>query len=406
LAEAFQHGRTVVPFGGATKLRRGNPPASADLALGLSGLRAIADYDPGNLVVKVQAGAVLADVRRLVAADNLVLPVGHAVPHRSTIGGCLAVNDHHLKRLLYGRVKDCVLGVTVVLASGERVHFGGATIKNVSGYDVGKLFLGSLGTLGVIVDCHVRLRPAPLAEAGLIAALRSTGDALDAALCLADAPVPPAAVQVLSPLYVALLPKLRSCLRHPVNAAVLSLFEGHADAVAGQLREAAEIARDGGVGGAVDVGGAEGVGGAMHVGGAEGVGGVLEEIGEVQRVAQPAFPCAAAISVPLSAVGSLVAALDEAAVGHDIEAAYRLDCGVGTGEVLARGTSSLAFLRRIRAVAESVGGNLTLLWGWQALEGRFDAWGEPPQSIDLSRRIKAEMDPKSMLNPGRYVGGM
>jgi FAD/FMN-containing dehydrogenase len=371
-----------------------------------------------------------------------VLPVGHVAPRWSTIGGCLATNDHHIKRLHYGRVKDSVLGVDVLLADGRRACFGGSTIKNVSGYDVGSLFLGALGTLAVIVECSLRLRPAPLAEAALLVPMRSSKDAVDAALCTGGSPLAPAGLHVLSSLYMKAMPSLRALLGHAGRPWVLSLFEGHPRAVESQVSRALALSRDQSAGGAglivPEAGGqprlVAGTSGRptaagppapadspAALGGASQSGergplvellpgysheSLVEELGEVQLAAEGTFDCAAAFSVPVSAVGGLVSRLQEGPATEGVEVAYRVDCGVGTGEILVRGAGGAAFLRRIRAAAERDGGSVSLLWGWRALGGGFDAWGGPPETIDLARKIKGELDPRNTLSPGRYVGGI
>lgn len=418
MAEAFMVGSSVIAFGESTRMELGNPPARVELAVCLSRLRAIVDYDPGNLVVKAQAGAKLRDLRELAAGDSLVLPVGRAATQRGTLGGCLATNDHHLMRSLYGRVKDSVLGITAALANGDRVHFGGRVVKNVSGYDVGKLFLGSLGTLGVIIECELRLRPAPLAEAALLVPMRSSEGAADTAMRIGDSPLAPAALQIISASYLTLLPRLQSLVPYPNRPAVLTLFEGHGKAVARQLGEALGLCGDRAIGGHLAI-----VPEADHRPDVRakttdklaqytelqheyGHVALMRELEEALQTAKGTFDCAAAFSVSLSAVEPLVALLEEAA-GDDVAAAYRVDCGVGTGEILVRGRGSLAYLRRVRAACEAgSSGNLTLLWGRRALDGDFDAWGTPPGSFGLLRRIKTQMDPKNMMSPGRHVGGI
>ena len=164
MARAAEAGAAIVPCGGGSKLALGNPPSRVDLLLRTSALDRTVEYDAENLVITVEAGATIDGVQSRVAGDGLFLPVDPALPWRATIGGVLACNVHGPKRLSYGSLRDLLLGMKVVLTDGEIVRFGGRTIKNVSGYDLSKLFIGSLGTLGVIVEATFRLMPVAARE--------------------------------------------------------------------------------------------------------------------------------------------------------------------------------------------------------------------------------------------------
>ena len=168
VAEARRLGLVVAPTGGGSKLSLGNRPRAIDLLLDLSRLDEVVEYDPENLVLTAQAGSSMRSLQSRVAEHHLVIPVDPAMPDCASLGGVLATNDHGPRRLRYGSLRDVVLGMSVVLANGDLIKCGGRTIKNVSGYDLTKLFIGSLGALGVIVQATLRLLPAPAAEGLLL----------------------------------------------------------------------------------------------------------------------------------------------------------------------------------------------------------------------------------------------
>src|SRR5665648_531709 len=134
-------------------------------------LAAITEYDPDNLVVTAGAGVTVAALRDLAASDGLVFPLDPPSPDRATLGGVLSTNDHGPHRLVHGSLRDVVLGLTAVLVGGERVRAGGRTIKNVTGYDLTRLFVGSFGSLGIVSEATVRLLPGPACEHVLSASL-------------------------------------------------------------------------------------------------------------------------------------------------------------------------------------------------------------------------------------------
>ena len=171
-------GAAVAPWGGGTAMGLGNPPARLDVVICLDRLTRIVEFDAANLVVSAEAGVRLADLERVLAAKREFLPLDPARMDRRTVGGVVATNASGPSRLLYGLARDLVLGMRVVLGTGERVRCGGKVIKNVSGYDMNKILIGSLGTLGLITEVTFKLLPMPATRAtvaGVFADLAQAG---------------------------------------------------------------------------------------------------------------------------------------------------------------------------------------------------------------------------------------
>lgn len=185
---AALEGLTVVPRGGGTKLGWGPPPTSADVVLDLSGLDAVLDHQAGDLIVEAQAGATLATLRETVGKEGQRLVVDETASG-ATVGGSLATHASGPERLLVGTVRDLLIGVTMVRADGVVAKAGGRVVKNVAGYDLGKLFTGSFGTLGLITEVSVRLHPLPGRTATVVGRCADPHRLAAAAMALARQPL-------------------------------------------------------------------------------------------------------------------------------------------------------------------------------------------------------------------------
>ena len=150
---------SVVPRGGGTKLTWGNPPSRADVILSTQRLNRILEHAAGDMTATVQAGCTVAAFAQHLAAGGHRLALDPLWPARATIGGILATHDSGALRATFGSLRDHLIGVTVALADGTLAKSGGKVVKNVAGYDLPKLMIGSFGTLGVIVEATFRLYP-------------------------------------------------------------------------------------------------------------------------------------------------------------------------------------------------------------------------------------------------------
>ena len=161
LQVAGEVGATVAPWGGGTQQRLGYPPAQLDLAVSTARLDAIVEWEPRDLTACIQAGATLEKVQSALAEQGQQLPIDAPAALRATVGGLVATNTSGPRRWLYGGWRDQIIGMQMALPSGDVVKSGGRVVKNVQGYDLAKLFIGSLGTLGVVTQVNVKLTPLP-----------------------------------------------------------------------------------------------------------------------------------------------------------------------------------------------------------------------------------------------------
>ncbi|GAK04918.1 glycolate dehydrogenase, FAD-binding subunit GlcE [Geomicrobium sp. JCM 19037] len=161
LQEAQTKKQTVIPTGNGSKRGFGGVTEDADIELSLKNMNRILEHSAGDMTVTVQPGANFQDVQDQLAEYKQMIPIDPYRPADATIGGVIASNDSGPKRALYGSARDHVIGLRVAHPSGEVLRSGGKVVKNVAGYDMNKLFIGSMGTLGVMTECTFKLRPIP-----------------------------------------------------------------------------------------------------------------------------------------------------------------------------------------------------------------------------------------------------
>ena len=198
LTAAAALGLTVVPRGSGSRLDWAVPPAACDLIADTSLLNQVIEHAAGDLVVTVQAGVHLGDLAKVLAAagQRLALDTPALAGPAGTAGGAIATNLAGPLRFRYGAPRDLLIGITVVRADGTVARSGGKVVKNVAGYDLGKLFAGSYGTLGFITEATFRLHPLPEATAWISLGCRDPAAAAAAVRAIADSPVAPAAVEL------------------------------------------------------------------------------------------------------------------------------------------------------------------------------------------------------------------
>ncbi len=367
VARAATDGSALLPFGGGTGQDYGGLPGRPAQTLDLSGLNRIVAHEHADLTVTVEAGVRLADLQRTLAQHGQFLPLDPPQPERATIGGVLATDASGGLRLGYGTARDWLIGIAVVDASGNVVRGGGKVVKNVTGYDLPKLHLGALGTLGVIVEATFKVAPRP--EAARTVVVR-----------LPEEPGPAA--------------RFFESLRAVAEPVSLLL---HEDA-AGRFG----VALFHGMTEAVDVGAGRAVALADEAG--LGTPGIYPEELAPQS---PETPLIARLHGPASDAVALHDAV-RAVVG---ESAIALDTLIGVGSVTIAwdgdSESSREALQQLLALAHSRGVAFSLPHAPDALRGAFSSlWWPEPASLPLQRRLKAALDPQNILNPGRFLGGI
>lgn len=369
LALADEHGAAVIPWGGGTHMSLGNPPDRYDIALRTTKLDRVLEYEPADLTVTVEAGVTFGRLQALLRERGQFLPID--APTEATIGGVLATGLSGPSAHAYGLPRDWLLGCRLALADGTIVKGGGRVVKNVAGYDLPKLAVGSLGTLGVIVEATFKVAPLPPAQETLLHTF----------------PTPEAAAALAFAADERGLALRALALRHAEGKALaVCWLAGPAAAVERTARELAALARDAGTerlkGEGSERWWAELTTGEPTIGGV-----------------------ALRASLPPSGVAGFMAALEREA-GVLATTAYPT-----TGIVLAQ-LGDATVERRIEAIerarqrAADAGGSLVVTSAPATVKEHIDVWGDPGSALPLMRRLKQQFDPKGTLNPGRFVSGI
>ena len=376
LAEADRQGQTVAPLGGGTQLDLGNPPAHIDVALETTRLNRVVEYEPADLTVTVQAGIRFAELQRLLGEQGQLLALDPPVSDAATVGGVIATNSSGPLRFSSGTARDLVIGCRVANPDGALTHAGGRVVKNVAGYDLNKLYIGSLGTLGVLVELSFKLAPLPPASRCVVGEFASASATREVLHAVVRSPLAPLAVELVNPAFA------MSCGLSSAWTVVLRVG-GYPAAVERQVRDLSALL--------------DSAGGRVSDAPAE----LWQALAQSRLAAQRQTVLVKA-AAPISG-SAAVADLLSARLGGSVWA------HAGNGVAYAAGDAAdAATLLELRRAVCTLGDNASLVIQRCPLEVKrqLDVWGDVGASLGLMRALKSKLDPRNTLNPGRYVGGI
>lgn len=365
LRVAARHGLSIVPRGNGSKLTWGMPPRHVDLVVDMTDLDRVIEHAAGDLIVVAEAGVQLTKLQRQLAPAGQRLALDETVPG-STIGGIVATSPSGPHRMATGTARDLLIGVTIVRADGVVAKSGGKVVKNVAGYDLGKLLTGSFGTLGLITQAAFRLHPLPPAVRWVQAAAGTESAAGALVESVLHSQTVPTALEIDWP-------------AEGTGSVAVKLagteagVDARSRAVADLLGPAAEILDD--------------------------------APGWTTSYPWAAGGIALKLTCQLSAVAEVLAAARSA----EVPVATRGSAGVGVlyGGLPAGSEPETAkrVVDRLRRTCGSRGGNVIVVDAPADVKAAVDVWGPVP-ALDLMRRVKDQFDPDHRLAPGRFVGGI
>jgi glycolate oxidase FAD binding subunit len=397
LALAHCEELAVVPWGGGTTMALGHPPERLDIVLALPRLNRVLEHEPADLTATVQAGTTMADLQRRLGRRGQWWPVDPPLSALATLGGVLATNASGPKRLLYGTARDLLIGITVVHADGAISKAGGKVTKNVTGYDMMKLYISSLGTLAVIAEATLKLRPLPPSQQLTWSTFASREAAAEVARRLLIGWLLPSAIELVNPPVTAWL---RQTLDGPEGGAGWSLMvgiDGAEPAVARQRRELDALSYAGGATacwtGPDDGSLWQALQSRFRPEGAERMERVAIRVGTVRTQV-------GAILDKLTELGSRLNAPPDLSASFGNGLIYGSFPLNGDGEPPAELTQGLTEMREDLA---SKRGYLVVESAPPSFKMQFDCWGDVGPQAEVMAGLKRAFDPRRVLNPGRFI---
>lgn len=400
VALAAEEGIPVIPWGGGTKMALGAPPPEGGLVVGTRRLDRVVEHEPGDLTATVQAGIRMAPLQAALGAKGQWFSLDPPLAAQATLGGVLAANASGPCRHLYGTARDLVIGIRVVGPDGAVVKGGGKVVKNVAGYDLTKLYIGSLGTLGIIVEATLKLRPRPEVDRAVVVGFSERGRAVAAVAALVASDLLPHSLELVEGGRPGLFERTALAARSGVG--LLLGFDGIPEGVAWQLEEARRLCLESGAETFEP----------LEAERQEAAWGFVRDFG---RVAFDDAVAAARVGVLPAQVGGV---LEQAAgiargLGLRLGASAHAGHGILTLVLAPSGAmeenvilAAVKALRELRELVRGAGGHLALEWAPLAIKEQVEVWDPPSPAVRIMQRIKAQLDPRGIMNPGRFVGGI
>ena len=397
---AAEHSLAVIPCRNLTKIGVGNPPRRYDVAFSLKEMNQVWHYEPADLTISVEPGMKLGDFQHLVGRNGLWLPLDPAGGARASMGGILAANSSGPLRAAYGGPRDMVLGMKIATTEGKVVKTGGRVVKNVTGYDIAKLMIGSYGTLGVIVEASFKLYPLPAARASFVMPLATLDAARQLRRAIQHSHLQPLRLVLLDGAASALV---RAAAPGKVAASDFGPFElwieagGSPRVIERYSRELQELSR------AVTT---------RLVRLETGAEAVWERIADFGTRTAESFPDAVIMKASLPiARGEEFLGHAQAEARNEVQWLASLSLtSVGVVRVCLRAERGarelLAPVERLRQTAQSLGGTLVVERCPHQFKSQVDVWGPAGDDFEVMRKLKEVWDPKGVLAPGRFVGGL
>ena len=417
---ANKAGLGVIPWGAGTMMASGNIPKKYDIAICMLRMNHMLEIDTSNLVVTVEAGVRLRDLQARLATEDdrcylplttlaqeseeficsdrsvsgCFLPIDPMFSDKTTIGGMIATNGSGPKRVYYTLPRDLVIGTKFIDPEGNIVKTGGRTVKNVSGYDVSKLLLGSYGSLGIVTEATIRLQPLPENVKTLVAGFDSLDKASSFATAFLKSKMLPAAVEVMNDTaYNAINLPGKPALGSSAFVVALA-FEHFVEAVERMVKEGNELAVNNGATAK----------------------GIVEEdlhglfwlrISDIIPAKNTGDSISLKLNYPVSCYKDIMGKVDSVIKKDGLKYSVLTHSGNGITLLnIENASKAVGTVKSILKYCLEAEGNLMVLAAPTALKESLPIWGETGSDFVLIKRLKDKMDPSGVMCFGRYVGGL
>ena len=384
--KAAAEGQAVYALGGRTMLGFGLPPTRPGIGVDLRGLDQVIDYPSRDMTITIQAGITMAKLQGILAAEQQRLPIDVPLAEQATLGGAMATNVSGPRRYGFGTLRDYVIGINVVNDEGHEVKAGGRVVKNVAGYDLCKLYIGSLGTLGIITQVTLKVKPRPQEQA--LAVLEGAPESLKSVLDQLHASrTRPVCIDLLNQAAAIALNKRKpGLLPDKTPSLVIVGFEENSQAVAWQIQQLVRESLNTGLGG-LDVR----------------FGSVADSLWQ----ALIDFPDRPDSSLSFKANMVSSATADFCLAAANLGFAIQIQAHAGNGIVIGHVTDNLSLnqagevLSQLQTWAMKGQGNVVVRRCPVEWKRQLPIWGNPRGDEWLMRTVREKFDPHQLFNPGR-----
>jgi len=404
IAYANQQHLTIIPRGNGTKMGMGGIPKKMDIILSTDRLNRITDSDCENLTLSAEGGITLSEVQKSLAkvGKGYFLPLDPPFTDKATLGGIVATNSSGPKRLLYGTARDLIIGTKAVFPNGDIVVSGGKTVKNVSGYDMCKLLIGSYGTLGIICEMTFKLLPLPEKEATLALSFAKLEEADGFARQVRSSQLIPSSIEILNAIAVK---NMKYSISMPPNGNYLVAIglDGVAESIDRQISEMSEMGKKHGVLEAVTLDSEKHQ--AFWIALRDFYNGLIQIYPNLISLKS---------NFLISKSGEMLGSYEKITSEFGMDCAFI--CHSGNGILYSYILAEKNLRSKIESFVELIGkltseavkneGNLVVESSPLLIKKKVDVWGQSRSDYLVVRRLKEQLDPAGILNIGRFVGGI
>lgn len=365
LGSVAQRNQTITLVGAASKHLMAGPVEPSDVTISTAGMTQVLQYEPRDLTISVEAGLRYSKLARLLAKNHQMVPLDPTFSDTATVGGIIASNTSGPRRRLYGTARDLVIGMTFATLEGKLVQSGGMVVKNVAGLDMGKLMIGSFGTLAAIAVVNFKLLPMPAANATFVIPFRVLADAMAARDQILKGVLQPAAIDLLNPMAAGQLNHKGYILALEAGGSKAVVERSTRELVAAfprtMLLERVEGAR------------------------------FWEQVQNYTSHHVDRFPHGAVVraSCTLAQMKDVLASFDTAAIGR-----------AGSGVCYGYFNRADAAARWIHA-ATGRGWKAVIEFAPDDTRAKLDLWPAPGADFEMMKKVKHMFDPGNLLNRGR-----